>query len=153
MYYITKKKDEDIQFDESDYYDRLDCLGVDYVKNLTKQESQQPLGWLQETLLRLGAVISYGYDGKNIAYAFFFNKTEVIKQNYFRPKLEKLKEDVQNLTLPDVVKAAPILDFIMDNEYGDLIVLDGENLSLDDFIRHIEPGVTYYVHDQVILMH
>lgn len=70
--------------------------------------------------------------------------------------LIKLKEQVAALTLEDVIHTSPSLDFILENQYGDLIECENISstaMSMDDFIRNMESGVTYYVYERVILMH
>lgn len=159
IYYITKKKDADIHFDKTDYYDKLDGLGINHVDNQSEKQSKIPLECLQENMLNLGAITGYGYDNNYFAFSFHFDELiiERAKQNYFKPRLEQLKKQVEALTLSDVVQTAPCLDFIVDDNYGDLITFyngDSEcSISLDDFIRRLEPGVTYYVYEKVILMH
>ncbi len=157
IYYITKNKNKDVSFDERTYYDKLDILGVDYVQNQTKEESEIPLEHMQKVMQMLGAVTGYGHDNRDFAFSFWFDDVEKAKQDYFRPKLNNLKQQVEALTLSDVIHSAPYLDFIMDNDQGDLVVFDDEdyecNVSLDNFIRKLEPHVNYYVYKKVILMH
>lgn len=157
IYYITTDEHKDVGFDESSYYGRLDALDIDYVLNQTKEDSEIPLEWLQELMQKAGAAIGYGYDNGSFAFSFCFEKTEKMQQDYFRPKLEKLKKETEALTLFDVIRAAPSLDTILDNQYGDLVELDdGETeslVSMDTFIRRIKPGTIYYVYECVILAH
>lgn len=155
IYYITKDKDRDISFTESDYYDKLDALCLDYVKDQDEEESEAPIGWLRDMLSGLGAAVTEG--AGDFAFSFSFGGVEKMQQEYFRPKLEELKKQAEALTLFSVIRSAPCLDQILDNDCGDLVTLaeDGRDtdITVDDFIRRIKPGTVYYVYNKVILMH
>ncbi len=171
IYYIVKDADldVDVSFGAENYYEKLDTLMIDYVEDETKEESEPLLKTLREMMENLGAVTGFGSDiGKNhFAFTFRFENADMAKRAYFQPKLTGLKKQVEALTIEDVVKSAPALDFILDNEYGDLITFaesyysnflkcTGQaeiDMSVDEFIRHMESGVTYYVYERVIFMH
>lgn len=157
IYYVTTNKYNGVDFDESDYYDDLSALQVDYVENESKENSEVSLSCLRKTLQEMGAITGYGKSNGHFAFSFCFSKLEKAQQKYFKPKLEKLKKQVEDLTLFDVIKSAPCLDFIMDNDCGDLIELHDHptsvRITLDNFIRILKPGVTYYVYEKVIFMH
>ncbi len=155
IYYIANNPCE-VTFDESDYYEHLEALGADYVKNETKEDSEISLECLQEQLMKLGAVTGYGQSNGQFAFSFSFSNADAARHLYFKPKLVKLKEQVAALTLEDVIRTSPSLDFILDNQYGDLIEcrnISDAAMSVDDFIRNMESDVTYYVYEHVILMH
>lgn len=159
IFYITTDKDADVSFGESSYYEKLDTIGADYVEDQTKERSEIPVRWLSDTMFRLGATVGYN-SMPGFAFSFSFLKTEQMLQDYFRPKLEKLKADAAAFDLFQVIQSAPRLDWICNNEYTDAVELhDEENgdsgtfLTVDDFIRRIRPGTTYYVYESVILMH
>lgn len=157
IYYISKDVHENVSFDESEYQEKLDIIGTDYIKNMTNEESEPALNCLSTLMYSLGAIIGYGYDNKEFAFSFRFEKTEKVKQDYFRPKLDKLKSEVEALTLFDVIHHAPVFDNILNNQCGDLITLnDGTyhtDMTVDEFIRELEPGVIYYVYQNVLMMH
>lgn len=155
IYYIANNPCE-VTFDESDYYEHLEALGADYVKNETKEDSEISLECLQEQLMKLGAVTGYGQSNGQFAFSFSFSNADAARHLYFEPKLTKLKEQVDELTLENIVHASPTIDFILDEQYGDMIKCESLSsglLSVDDFIRNMESGVTYYVYERVILMH
>lgn len=157
MYCITTDKDWEISFDESSYYHMLDAWSIDYVKNQDSQDSEIATEYLRKMLEEMGATTVFGHSLGRFAFGFRFEKLEAALQSYFKPRLTKLKRQVEALTLPDVIRSAPSLDFIMDNDYGDRIALTtplGDfDLTVDDFIRRLEPGTTYYAYDRTILMH
>lgn len=157
IYCITNGKDVDVKFNENYYYDYLDTLHVDYVKDMDQDESELPLKWLEETMQDLGAITGHGRDMKGFGFMFWFRDVETAKRLHFGPRLEKLKKNVEALTLEDVMKAAPCLDQILDDDYGSMVLYaDGESestVNLDYFIRSLKPCTTYYVRDRVILMH
>lgn len=156
IYYLTKRKDQDISFSERDYYDELDKLQLDYVEDQIGPAAEVPLEYFRKYMKKLGAEIVPG-DGDSLAFGFIFSEVEELKKNYFKPKLEKLKKKVDELTLENVINTAPDLDHICNDEFSDLIVLDvvayDKQLTVDDFIRELEPNATYYVYHNVIYMH
>lgn len=159
IYCITTDKDMDVSFSESSYYEKLDSIGADYVEDQTKEYSEEPLKWLSDTMFRLGATVGYNFM-PGFAFSFNFLKVEQMREDYFRPKLEKLKAEAAGLDLFQVIQRAPNLNWICNNKYTDAIELhdaetgdSGTFLTVDDFIRQVRPGVTYYVYEKVILMH
>lgn len=163
IYYVTTDKDQDVSFNKGNYFGKLDILGaVNYMEDQTEVQSEEPLKWLSDTLYRLGAVIGYGYSLGSFGFSFVFENVPKAQQDWFRPKLELLKKNVDALTLSDVIRSAPCLDHILDDTYNSLIALnDGgqdvnvtaDDITVDDLIRRLKPGVTYYVYSKVILMH
>lgn len=156
MYYITKTKDRDVHFHSVFYNEYIDTIGAEYLSDCDETESEEPLKWLADSISNKGAAIGYGSMG-DFKFSFRFDQLNQAQQDYFRPKLEKLKETVEKLTLFDVIHSAPLLDNIINNRYSDMITFADENtestMTVDDFIRQLEPGVTYYVYKRTILMH
>lgn len=164
IYYITDDKEDDgSHFAAYNYYNREDIMGVDYVKDLRGADARAALECLKGKMQQLGASAEYfngtliGYEDESIAFSFRFDKVEAMLMDYFRPKLEKLKANAKALTLPDVIRSAPSLDFICNNDASDLIELNRDGcaclLTVDDFIRQVEPGITYYACSHIVLMH
>lgn len=155
IYFITKDKNQVIDFGEQNYYDRLDIIHADYVQDEDEESSATSIEMLKDTINNLGAVIWLG-EG-DFGFSFRFNAVSEMQRNYFRPKLEALKEKVANLQLFDVIRSAPDLNSIINDDYGNMITLGeeaaGSTITVDNFIRRVEPGVTYYVYKKTILMH
>lgn len=157
IYYITKDCNNDKSFDESDYYSELKSLGVDYVKNVGREESEIPLESLSNMLQRLGADVMPFTGYGDFAFSFSFEDAENAKLEHFGPKLAEFKKQAMALKLESVIRTPFAFDFILDDNYGDLVAFNGGTyeclITVDDLIRRIESGVTYYVCDRVILMH
>lgn len=155
IYFITKDKDQVIDFGEQDYYDRLDILNVGYVQDEDEESSATSIEMFRDTINKLGAIIWLGE--RDFGFSFRFNAVSEMQRKYFKPKFEILKEKVANLQLFDVIRSAPDLNNIINDGYGDVITLGeeaaGSTITVDDFIRRVEPGVTYYVYKKTILMH
>lgn len=156
IFYITNVKDMDVCFNANYYGDCEDAIDVDYVKDCSEEKSKIPLEWLEKTMSDMGAVINREQNGY-FKFFFRFHETEKVQQDYFRPKLKQLKKIVNELTLSDVVRCAPSLDSIVNNNYTDLITFEDESseyvITVDEFIRRLQPGVTYYVYEKVLLIH
>lgn len=151
IYYVTPTRYPSVDFKAENYYGTLDAHGIINVKNISWEDSGPALKWLKDTMKKVGAKI--GKADIPYEYNFSFDKVNKAQDAYFRPKLEKLKKSVQDLSLFDVIRSAPKLDYVLDDKHGDLIELEGTGLiSVDDFVRGLKPQVTYYVYDHVILM-
>lgn len=70
------------------------------------------------------------------------------KEGYFKPRLEKLKQTVQELTLEQFANYSlinyDIRRFVVD-EYGFYVLIDKCWMPFDDFVRELEEGVPYYI--------
>lgn len=147
--------------EEGSYNEKLDIIGCDFVQNCSdKSQTKQ----VQDRMYFLGATIDPvtkrmpGY-----AFSFCFEKESILKrakERYFSSRFEKLRSTVKTLTLEAIIERAPSLDCICNNEYSDAVELydqeEGDNgtfITMDDFIRRIRPGVTYYVSESTVLMH
>lgn len=155
IFYITTDPWQEVSFGESDYYEKLEMFGMSHVEDVGTVLASIPLKSLEDTMRGLGASIAYGYKG--FAFTFSFKDAEAAKQQYFRPKLEKLRERVSSLTLSNIICQPPALDCILDDGYGNRVMLaDGDcrsDIGFDGFIRQLKAGTTYYVYEKTVLMH
>lgn len=159
IYYITTDRDASVSFGESDYYEKLDSIGADYVQDVNAKDSEEPLEGLMGTMSGMGAETAPA-EMPGFAFTMRFGKVEQMLENYFKPRLEKLKKEAAKLDLSSVIRSGPSLDYICNNQYGDAVELhdaetndSGTFLTLDDFVRQIRPGATYYVYGKLVLMH
>lgn len=159
IYYISKNRDTDVHFRASDYYDCLGSLDIEYVEDRDREGSTEAMLCLLYIMKNLGASI-FNADleaDDGFQFSFCFYDADTAKRKYFAPRLEQLKKDAAALTLDEAVRTAPMLDRFLDNEFGDLVEFnEGSSSSistLDNFIRHMESGVTYYMYGRVILIH
>lgn len=159
IYYVTKDKDADVSFYAENYYDKLDALGTDYVKDQTTEESEEPLRQFERTLSHMGAMMGYGVDtfDHGFRFTFCFQDAGHMREKYFSPRLEQLKKEADALTLKDVISRPPVFSCLTGSSPSDFVTMEqpyGESdMDMDEFIRQIESEVTYYVFERVILMH
>lgn len=159
LYYVSSDANKMVCFDESDYYDSLNAMDADYVKNMNEAESKEPIKYLENVLSDLGAAIGYSREIRDagFAYSFRFEDVEKMKEQYFKPKLEKLKKEAENLTLYELIRQAPDLNRIINDPYDNMVtlwdVVCETTLTMDSFIRETEPKTAYYVYKNVILIH
>lgn len=75
------------------------------------------------------------------------------KRNYFGPKYEKLREIVYEMTLDQFSSydddidgriAVLLLGELIDDRRDLYIYLDGSTMTLDNFVRYIEPNTPYH---------
>ena len=158
IYYVTTDKNASVSFTETKYYDRLDSMKVDYVKDMDEWDSRNSLDYLRTTLSEIGAWSqAHTVTEDSFMFEFKFDRLEEAQRKYFEPKLASLKAQVNALDLFKVIRSAPALDWMLDNEYGDLFEFHDAGseslISMDDLIRRVKPGQTYYVYNMCILMH
>ncbi len=154
---VMSNNDTDVTFGAGNYYEDLDSLGIEWVEDVDEEKSKEPLEWLADTMSRLGAAVYFSCGSNDFVFSFKFSKVEKAQQDWFKPKLEKLKNEAAKLTLSDIIRSEHSLDYIQNDNYGDMITMnDGFsdiNMTVDDFIRQLKPGVFYYVYKKTVLMH
>lgn len=161
IFYVTENPRRDFAFGESDYYDKLDILNVDYVRDMSPEQSQEAVRLLRKRLQGIGAMVGEDVP-EGFAFSFRFGDAENAKHLHFAERLEEFKRRAAGLTLDEVVQHAPALDYLLDDGHEDMVCYvesfdDGyvkADITVDDFIRRLKPGdIPYYVYDRVILIH
>lgn len=158
IYYITDNREHDAGISATQYADKLDMVGADYVTDQDEESSKVPLAWLETAMAGLGAVIEHHDDGP-FPFSFLFRQTSRAQSLWFKPKLEALKKEAASLTLPQVIRSAPSLDYLLNNDIAGLIELDVEGrvlyapITIDDFMRQLRPGTKYWVYATTVMMH
>ena len=157
LFYVTTDPEEEICFKASNYYERLDALNADNVRDLSTAESKPGLDSLETLFTSHGGICRKNWD-RNLAFDVWFTEAALAdaKIRHFAPKLERLKAHAAELTLQGIIEKAPELDWIANNTAGDMVALnDGETvreLTIDDFIRELKPNTKYYACEHAILM-
>lgn len=154
IYYITKDRNQPVDFKEQYYYDRLDILHADRVMEEDRDSAELSVECFKGTMEQIGAITQE--EEANFGFSFRFENVKEAKQNYFRPKFDQLRQKVASLHLSAIVRSAPDLNSIINDDYGDVIVMNdfapGYTITFDDFIRKLESDVTYYVYRKTIIM-
>lgn len=81
-----------------------------------------------------------------------FTVTAEAKQKYFEKRFKILKEIMSEMTLERFAQDGTDILFLVEDEYGEAVCLDGNFLSLDYFIRISIPKIKYYI-GNVVYMH
>lgn len=155
IYYITDRPEElVIRFDSMSLAGEIDAIGASYADNKSTDESVSALSGIRDDMLHKGARIICDVNHDGFSFALTLDNAFKFKQDYFGPRLAKLKEKAAVLQLFDVIQSAPMLDNMLNDEYGDYVCFNGSSfLTYDNFIRRIEQGKTYYVLDHVLYLH
>lgn len=169
IYEIADDLDDIGVLDESDFYDDLGALGIDYVKNVESEEQQIIRESFAEEFKRFGATVKLvkadtpedpeGFpDGVYVVSGI--NKS--FKEKYFKERYEEMKRLVESITLEQFatnLSQTPLYDIkrAMFRDYDD-VVSQNENgchygwNTLDYFIRTADPEKKYYI-GRVVFMH
>lgn len=155
IYYITDRpEDPVIGFDSASLTEEIDAIGADYADDKSPEESVNALSGIRVDMLHRGARIICNVSREGFSFALTLDDAGRFKQDYFGQRLAKLKEKVAALQLFDVIQSAPMLDNMLNEEYGDRVYFNGGDfLTYDNFIRRMEQGKTYYVLDHVLYLH
>lgn len=156
IHYVTKDKDQYPEFNAEKYWHKMNAYNIKFAYDLSEDQSEIPLKTFDNMLCKLGAVIGYG-SMNDFKFSFWFDNVQKAKTQYFRLRFEKFMREAQALTLENVLMSAPALDSILNDKCSDLVKIHLNNsdytFTLDDFIRSLESGTTYYVYEKVIRIH
>lgn len=161
IYYVTKDKDQYPKFNAEKYLHKMNAYNIKSAYDLSEDQSNTPLKTLDDMLCKLGAVIGYG-SMNDFKFLFWFDNVQKAKTQYFRTRFEKFMREAQALTLDSVLTSAPALDSILNDKCSDLVEMHLNNygctiadytFTLDNFIRSLESGITYYVYEKTIQIH
>ncbi|MCD8109991.1 MAG: hypothetical protein LUE14_07820 [Clostridiales bacterium] len=139
------------KMDEELFYDLSD-REFNYAENVSREVSDTAIDDLIRSLRKYGATEVWEKDSNGkVLHGFIVD--EACKQNYFRQRYEKLKADINNLTLPEFIQggAASRLEQAITDRYDDCAYV-GYLQPLDTFIRDAEKGKAYFV-GNVAYMH
>ena len=87
----------------------------------------------------------------------YFRVSIRAKKNYFQNRFNMLRENITNLTLKDFATnpgKCDKLSSLINDEYGDAVMLNGSFYTLDSFIRNANPLTFYCLNiNKVVYMH
>lgn len=140
IYYITERPEEPvIGFDSGSLAEEIDRIGASYADDKNTEESVSALSEIRDDMLHRGARIIYDVSRDGFSFALTLDDAFKFKQDYFGPRLAKLKEKAAALQLFDVIQTAPLLDNMLNDEYGDYVCFNGSDfMTYDNFIRRME---------------
>lgn len=99
MYGITKNKDDVFQFDETDLYESVDALSVDYVSDVPAENATDMRIQFLQRLTYCGAEVGYAEitdDGnKTVSASYlvpYFILSDDVKREFFRDRFQRMKK-------------------------------------------------------------
>lgn len=124
---------EDEYITEELFYDWFVGTIADYVSSTADREGD--IDWFTSYLSYFGA------ERKDDTVYFPDN----FKENYFKERLEKLKDRVSKITLEDFYDSAVTYGLVklINDKYGFYVYLD-YLMPLDDFVRKLKGNETFY---------
>lgn len=159
MYQVVKKIGDLNTMSESDFYDKLDLLSCDFVKDEDEEESEIHIGWLREEFDHCGIAIFIIDDG----YHFRTPGAEKLmdfKKLFFYDRFERFKRLFANFNAEDFcsVQAVSGLQQKIEDNYTDAVCywddcFQERIMTLDKFVRSLEPETDYYISQKTVLMH
>ncbi len=158
---VTRPTDQTHEYkgsmDETDFYEYLQALHADYVKNEGQDQRIQSLTWLISYLQAKGIPITNA--GNTAAYQFITGdetETLAIKETYFQPIYEEFMDNAKALTLQNFSTDSMELynlRMYLDNPTQCQIYLNETLVPLDDFIRQLDPNTAYVFSDRTVFAH
>ena len=144
------KYPEDLEMDESDFYETFDAMQVDYVRNCDREEAQEEKERFVKALRDRGAETGSNENGTYVVF------TEQTKENCFKDRLNTLKNVVQNMTLDEFSRDTQKIwqiRMLINNTYEDAVFDSYDFFTIDEWIRKLTAGEKYYVGNNVVFMH
>ncbi len=165
MFHVVTDPDCLGAMSESDFYEDLGSLGVDYVQDQDPDRSATATGKLRDLIAGAGFRLAAAGEEYEDGAAFAFradtpDELDAAKQNWFRDGLEALKRKTAAIDLKTYAAdtgAVYDLKQLLDDTDGDAVYLDMGTgpavYTLDYFVRNLEHGRTYYVDRVTVYMH
>jgi len=112
---------------------RITYLDPDEVKHCSEEKREAAIKWLIET-------------GLDKTYKKGLESFTVDAEGYFKERFEKFKEACEKFTLKEFILNPNELKALINEEYSFHIIFEGDDYSLDNFMRWFD-GETFYVTD------
>lgn len=128
-------------------------IEFEYIEKISNNETMENRKNLIELLEQYGFTI--GSQEDNNTTLTYISTTITAKKNYFRSRLEQLKEQIKDITLKEFANETSTIRYIqeaIEDKYGDAVSFNDSFYSFDDFIRQMKPNTKYYV-GNICLMH
>lgn len=156
---------------KSDFYDSLETLCVNYVKERDVDESELDIECFLQSLISVGLFVEQievdiEKEGVSRTVKAYEIKTgdsqamEAVKATYFNGRYSEFKDMAERFTEKYFTDSSKIkaMKSLLEDDYSDCIRLKEdesieETMTLDRFIRDMEPEMVYYLSPETILMH
>lgn len=163
IYHLSTDPESMGSMDESDFYNFLDRLDIDFVQNENPENSESSLAWLRDKLASSGFEIVEQNLPEGCAFAFqtgSANTLMLAKMAWFSDRYRALNRYLGTLSLEDFAtstsKAFQISELAEDPR-GDAVWLDEGcgacTKNLLDTVRDLAPDTVFYVAKNTVLMH
>ena len=163
MYEIEEQIHHIGAMDESDFYEEIPALHIDYVQNMSLENQELIRDSFSFTLQSHGASVKSvtpDASDKDLfphgVYAIS-NLSEAFKRNFFAERFNTMKKLAAEITLDQFASNASndiaryLLEKAITDEYGDMVYYQGTYYTVDYFIRNADPTKTYYLGNVVFL--
>lgn len=163
--YNIEEKIENLGISESDFYENIGELNVDYVEQVDQLKAKQLMSDFAKRLEIMGFTVTpHSYEDWDTAHHDIYKletgsaeQVKAIQKAYFGHRLERLEAATKALDAErfcsDVGYAMDLRDLICDAS-GDVVSSRTDTIvEMDRFIRYLQPDKVYYLGDDVVLMH
>lgn len=152
-----------VPIDESEFYEEISALGVDYVQNQHPENAKVSVSNLVQRLWAVGFKVKLTTDPDLEGFYLFQTGSEAeltaCKAAYFKSAFESMKQMVNTMSLETFASDGGeeyMLRSLINNKMGDAVYYGAyleEVYSLDSFIRKLTPNTGYYIAPETIYMH
>ena len=163
IYEISDNIDTVGNMDQSDFYESISALEVDFVANIPENQQAELREAFIQMLKSCGAVIRLVTDTdpeefSDGVYAVTGLKKKK-KKNFFYDRFKRMKQLAESITLTQFAidsndkRSLPLyhLKKAIEEDYGDMVYLNSSWYTVDYFIRTADPNRTYYIGNVVCL--
>lgn len=154
LYHVVRKIANINTISEFDFYDKLDLLACNSVKEEDEETSEIHIGWLREEFDHCGIaifIINNGYHFRTPGA----EKLMDFKKLFFYDRFGRFKRLFANFSAEDFCSEEAVHDFqqeiqqVVENNHADAVCYwddcQEHIMTLDKFVRSLEPETDYYI--------
>lgn len=141
LYVVNTDENESMRVSEEELYN-LTGHQFDYVENMPEKESKELVEDLMKKFAAYGA--ETGTEELNEGEFPYVVLTQDIARKYFAPRLQTLKDMMQDMTIDDFIDNGYKIKQLTEDPYGDAVYWNGSFYTLDYFMRNVGNAKVYF---------
>lgn len=141
LYVVNTDVNESMDVSEVELYN-LTGHQFDYVENMPEKESGELVKDLVQRFAAYGA--ETGTEELNEGEFPYVVLTQDIAREYFKPRLQALKDLVQDMTIDDFIGNGFEIGQLIEDPYDDAVYWNGSFYTLDYFMRNVGNAKVYF---------
>lgn len=141
LYVVNTDENASMDVSEEELYN-LTGHQFDYVENMPEKESKELVEDLMKKFAAYGAeTCTEELNEGEFPYVVL---TQDIARKYFAPRLQTLKDMMQDMTIDDFIDNGYKIKQLVEDSYGDAVYWNGSFYTLDYFMRNVGNAKVYF---------